>query len=287
MLNRSLDGRFDEGLDSHNGQGSEFRQAKMSATTEQRQEMILSQVYENGRVKIKSLAEKLEVSEATVRRDLKNLAQAGDLELVHGGAVLPRKSDFSFHSKEMRNIEAKRIVGKLAADMVNDGDVIFLDSGTTCFQMVPFLKTKRNLSIIANSARLALELDSPGLNVIVLGGNYRPERMDTVGPMAQASLEQLRGYTAFVGADGLSMDFGLTAGDIDSAAIYRLAISNARESILLADHSKFFSPSLFKIEEFEAISRVITDRPAPAEWEKFLEDRGIDIICSEAGEIQK
>lgn len=253
----------------------------MSATTQQRRDVILSQAFEGRRVTIRRLAEKLEVSQATIRRDLKNLAHTGDLDLVHGGAVLPRKSDFSFDSKEMRNIQAKRIVGKLAAGMVNDGDLIFMDSGTTCFQMVPFLKTKRNLSIITNSARLALELDSPGLNVIVLGGNYRPAHMDTVGPMAQASLEQLRGYTAFVGADGLSMDFGLTASDIDSAAIYRQAISNARESILLADHSKFFSPSLFKIEEFEVISRVITNTLPPPEWKIFLEDKGIDIICPE------
>lgn len=253
----------------------------MSETTKQRRDVIISQVYEIGRVTIKGLAGELAVSQATVRRDLKNLAQTGDLELVHGGAVLPRKNAVSFQSKELRNIEAKRIVGKLAAEMVSDGDLIFMDSGTTCFQMVPFLKAKRNLSIIANSARLALELDSPGLSVIVLGGNYRPDRMDTVGPMAQASLEQLRGYTAFIGADGLSMDFGLTAGDIDSAAIYRLAISNARELILLADNSKFFSSSLFKIEEFQVVSRVITDKAPPAEWIKFLKDKGIDIICPE------
>ncbi|RKY26159.1 MAG: hypothetical protein DRP83_04910 [Planctomycetota bacterium] len=257
----------------------------MSATTEQRRDSILSQVYESGRVTIKNLAEGLGVSQATVRRDIRGLAQAGQVEIVHGGATLPRKSDFSFRSKAMRNIEAKRIIGKLAAQLVSQGDLIFMDSGTTCFQMVPFLKARQGLSIIANSARLALELDSPGLSVILLGGQYRPARMDTVGPMAQAALEQLRGYRAFIGVDGLSMDFGLTAGDIDSAAIYRQAIVNSRESILLADHGKFLSPSLFKIADFDKVSKVITDSPPPAEWQKFLKDHNISVIWPEKEQI--
>ncbi len=251
----------------------------MSETTAQRRDLITSQVYQDGRVTVRGLSETLSVSEATIRRDLKRLSEAGKLELVHGGASLPRKNDFSFHTKGTQNVKAKQIVGQLAGELIKDGDLIFMDSGTTCFQVVPFLKERRNLSIIANSARLALELDAPGLSVIAIGGQYRPDRMDTVGPMAMASLDQLRGYTAFLGADGLSMDFGLTAGDIESAAIYRQAISNARESILLVDNSKFFSPSLFKIEDFEVISRVVTDRPPPEEWQEFLETKGIDIIC--------
>lgn len=232
---------------------------------------------------VKDLAEHLEVSEATIRRDLKALADEGKLELVHGGATLPRRTDYSFRSKGMRNVDAKRVVGRLAAELVSNGDQILVDSGTTCFQMIPVLKTKRGVSVIVNSARLALELDTPNLDVILLGGQYRPDRMDTVGPLANATLEQLRGYVAFISADGMSMDFGLTASDIESADLYRRAVANSREAVLLADATKFQSPSLFKIVDFDAISRVVTDRAPSPEWMQFLQEKNIEVIHPVAG----
>jgi DeoR family fructose operon transcriptional repressor len=255
----------------------------MSATTQQRRERVLTHLYENQRVTVHDLAGRLDVSEATVRRDLRQLAGEGKLELVHGGATLPRVADFSFRSKAVRNIEAKRVIGRLAAELVADRDQVFIDSGTTCFQMIPHLKTKRGVSVIVNSARLALELDTPQLSVILLGGQYRPERMDTIGPLANHTLDQLRGYLAFIGADGLSMDFGLTASDIESADIYQRAVRNARDAVVLVDSSKFASPSLFKIVEFDVISTVVTDRLPPGEWMDFFESRNIEVISPEAG----
>jgi len=249
----------------------------MTNSTHQRSEAILARLYEQGRVAVKGLAEEMGVSAATIRRDLRSLTDGGQVELVYGGAVLRRSMDFSFRSKSARNVEAKRIVGRLAAELVADGEQVFVDSGTTCFELAAYLKRKRGLSIIVNSARLALELDKPGLNVIMLGGQYRPERMDAVGPLATASLDQLRGYVAMIGADGLSMEFGLTAGDIDSAHLYGLAVRNARETILLVDHTKFSAPSLFKIVDFDAISRIVTDERPTAEWMEFLGSKGIAV----------
>lgn len=250
----------------------------MTDSTEQRRDAILAELFEKGRVTVKNLAPCLGVSEATVRRDLRMLADAGQVEVVFGGATLPRPSDFSFHSKASRNIEAKKIIGRLAAQLVGDNDQVFMDSGTTSFQMAPYLSRKRGLSIVANSARLAIELDAQGPNVILLGGQYRPDRMDTVGPLATRTLENLRGYMAMVGADGLCMEFGLTACDIESAHLNALAIANSRESVLLVDHSKFRSPSLYKIVDFDAISRIVTDRRPDDEWMAFLEKQYIDVI---------
>ena len=213
------------------------------------------------------------------------MAVAGQVELVYGGATLSKKSDFSFRSKALRNVEAKRIIGRLAAERIQDGDQIFVDSGTTCFEMTPYLNRKRDLWVIANSARLALELDSPNVNVIMLGGQYRPDRMDTIGPLATAALERLRGYLAVIGADGLSMEFGLTASDIESAHLFGLAVRNARATMLLADHSKFLAPSLCRIVEWDRISQVITDQPPPAQWVEFLGQRNIEIVTPPVGEI--
>jgi len=257
----------------------------MSQSAQHRGESILSQIYEKGRVTVKDLAGEFSVSDATIRRDLRALAEGGQVELVYGGAALVKAHDYSFQSKGMRNVEDKRVIGELAAGLVGDNEQIFIDSGTTSFQMAQFLKGRRGLSIIANSARLALELDTPGLNVILLGGQYRPHRMDTIGPMATAALEQLRGYVAFIGADGLSMEFGLAANDIESAHLYDLAVRNSRKAVLVADHTKFLAPSLFKIVEFDAISQVVTSRRPLAEWMSFFDDRGIDVICPEGEEI--
>ena len=221
----------------------------------------------------------LEVSEATVRRDLRSLADEGQLELVYGGATLPRKIDFSLRTKAQLNVESKRVIGRLAASLVGDGETLLLDSGTTVYETTTQLKTRRGLSVIVNSARLAMELGNfTDANLIVLGGQYRPESMDMVGPMAVEDLEQLRGFRAFIGADGMSMEFGVAACDIESAHLYRLAIRNARETILLVDHTKFQSPSLFKICDVGEISRIVTDEKPTAEWMEFLNDKGIEVL---------
>ena len=250
----------------------------MNSSPGQRREQILAALYERRHVTARDLAMDIGVSEATVRRDLKSLADSGEIELVYGGATLRRVSDYSFRAKATRNTEAKRLIGRLAADLVGDDDQIFLDSGTTCFAMAELLKRKRGLSIIVNSARLALELDASGLSVILLGGQYRAERMDTVGSLAMATLDQLRGYVCFIGADGLSLDFGPAAADIESACLYRHAVQNARQTVLLVDHSKFLAPSLCKIVDWGAIAQVVTDAPPSPPWDDFFHSRGISVV---------
>jgi DeoR/GlpR family transcriptional regulator of sugar metabolism len=250
----------------------------MTAAAQQRQQRILGEVFARRSVTVVELAQAVAASEATIRRDLKTLADAGQIDLVYGGATIRRVSDYSFRSKQQRNIGAKRIVGRLAADLVHDGDQVFLDSGTTCFEMVPFLKRKHAVSIIANSARLALELDGPNTSVILIGGQYRPDRMDCVGPLAASNLEQLRGYLCFIGADGLSTDFGPAASDLESAHLNRLAVLNSRETVLVADASKFATPSLFKIVDWERISRVVTEGRPDEQWTSFFENHGISVV---------
>ena len=246
-------------------------------STRQRRDQILAALFEKRHVTASGLAVALPASEATVRRDLKALAAAGEVELVYGGATLRRPSDFSFQSKGKRNVDAKRVIGRLAADLVGEDEQIFLDSGTTCFEMLPFLKTRRRLSIICSSARLALELNTPGISVILLGGQYRPDRMDTVGLLATATLDQLRGYLCFIGADGLDRDFGPAAADLESADLNRRAVRNARQTVLLVDHTKFTSASLCKVVDWDLVSRIVTDQAPNPEWVDFLSARGIQV----------
>jgi len=255
----------------------------MEQSAQQRRDAILAQVIDKSRVSVTALAEQFNVSQATVRRDLKTLADSRQVRLVHGGAETARISDFSFHAKARRNQDAKRVIGKLAAELIGDDEQIFLDSGTTCFEVAALLKRQRSLTVIVSSARLALELpDAPGINIITLGGRYRPDRMDTIGPLATATLDQLRGYTALIGADGLDMEFGPSASDMDSAFLHRQVIQHAARTWLLVDHSKFATSSMFKIADWPTVQRVITDQPPPQEWTEFLTTRGIEVTCPEA-----
>lgn len=243
-----------------------------------RRQEIMAQLLEKKHVTVKALADAMGVSDATVRRDLRALAVAEGLRLVHGGASLPRERDFSFQARQMRASEEKKIVGRLASALVHDGDHVFLDSGTTCSELIPYLRKCHDITILANSARLALELDSAGVQLFLIGGEYRPDRMDTVGPMAIATLNQVRGYVAFIGADGLSMDFGPSASDLASAHLHRQVVHNAVATALLVDHSKFASASLFQIVEWSHIGTVITDQQPDKPWREFFRDQNITVL---------
>lgn len=250
----------------------------MSGISTQRCDQIMGALLEKKHVSVKGLAAVMAVSEATVRRDLRRLATQEDIRLVHGGATLSPNVDYSFQAKSRRHPEAKETIGRLAAQLVSDGDHLFVDSGSTCFQMARHLRKKQGISVIATSVRLAMELTAPGLNTVLLGGQFRPARMDTVGPLALNSLEQLRGYVAFVGADGLSQDFGVSASDMESAHLHQVVVRNARETILLVDSSKFRAPSLYRVVCWEQIRRVVTEVPPPSDWLSFFNERGIVVI---------
>jgi DeoR/GlpR family transcriptional regulator of sugar metabolism len=250
----------------------------MSQSKIDRRKRIMAQLLDKKQVTVKALAEAMHVSDATVRRDLKDLAAEQNLELSHGGAALAANRDYSYQAKSLRASEAKRTIGRLVGEQIDEGAHIFLDSGTTCSEVVPFVKRKRNVTVLANSARLALDLEGAGVHLFMIGGEYRPDRMDTVGPMALSALDTVRGYIAFIGADGVSMEFGPSASDVDSAYLHRQVIQNASSTVLLVDHSKFGTSSLFQIVEWEQIGKVITDQPPPTEWEQFFYDREIPVI---------
>lgn len=242
----------------------------------------MAQLLDKTQVNVKSLATEMGVSDATVRRDLRALAGEHGLTLTHGGAALPRERDFSYQAKQLRATEEKRIIGRLAAALVQNGDRVFLDSGTTCSEMAPYVKQLRELTVLTNSARLALELNTSGVQLFLVGGEYRPDRMDTVGPMAENALNQVRGYVAFIGTDGVSMDFGPSAGDVASAHVQRQVIQNASRTVLLADHNKFGNASMFQIVDWSQINTVVTDKEPDAQWSEFFHEKGIQAVFPSA-----
>lgn len=260
----------------------------MNVSKLQRKDKILELLYERGHVEVREIAESFDVSEATARRDLRRLADEDQLELVYGGATLPRRGNYSFQARQARNIEEKRLIGRMAAALVRNGDSILLESGTTVGCMVPYLFTLRDLNVITNSAPVAQQLgERTDFNILFLGGKFRHERMDVVGPFAENAISQLSGYRAFVGADGLSLDIGLTGTDIETAHLYQNVIRHAGETNLLADHTKFSAPTLYKIIGLGAVNRVVTDRPVPAQWARALDREGIDLVLPNAANAQE
>lgn len=250
----------------------------MRTATSERRERILNYIGAVGHVGVHDLARALGFSESTVRRDLRVLSRRSSIRLTHGGAVLVRHFDPSFTGRFALNVEAKKVVGQLAAAMVADGETIFMDGSTTCFQMVPHLKAKCDLTVVTHSARVALEFDVGTVKVILIGGAYRPGILDNVGPMAIAAIENMRGYAAFLGADGIGTDFGASAFDPECAFVSAAVARNAKKTIILVDHTKFRENALHKIAGFDGISRVVTDSPPSNEWRQFLESRGIALV---------
>jgi len=254
------------------------RRLEMSISVVQRREKILAILNKTGRVSVESLARSLSTAKPTIRRDLRALGAAKRVRLVHGGALPPLDKDDSFFARQIRNAEEKRVIGRLAADLVKDGDTILIDSGSTSANIVPFLRDRHNVTMITYSTRLAHEVDASSLSIILIGGNYRPSRMDTVGPLAVAILGRVHGYTAFIGADGVDMRVGLTALEVESAAIDGIAARNAARTVLVADHTKFGRKSTFTVVDFDAISVVVTDILPPPEWLEFFSARGISLV---------
>lgn len=244
-----------------------------------RRSEILERVTALGHVDVRTLASETGVSEATVRRDLRRLARERQVDLVYGGATLPLRPDYSLQSRAQRNMEAKRTVGALAAELVTDHDMLYVDGGTTCMEMRHGLRRRRGLSVFVNSWRWATELaGAPEVNIFQIGGRYRPERADCVGPLAAQAVDELRGYVAFISADGLSTDFGLWSNDIETAYLYKHIVANARDTVLLVDHTKFTAPSLFQICDWQKVSRVVSDEAPGEEWEEFFERKGIVLV---------
>lgn len=249
----------------------------------QRKERLLDTLMDQGHIEVRQASERFDVSEATIRRDLRTMADEGLMELVYGGATLPRKGNYSFRSRKSRNMEAKRLIGKTAAALVRDGDSLFIDSGTTAECMVPHLLARKDLNIITNSNIVAATIgEQTQFQVLQLGGKFRYERMDSVGPFAEMVMQQLSGYRCFIGADGLGQTVGLSSTDVETAHLYKTAILHASETILLADHTKFGAPALYKIVGMEAVHRVVTDRMPTGEWPDFLNRLDIEIIVAES-----
>jgi DeoR/GlpR family transcriptional regulator of sugar metabolism len=253
----------------------------MGLLAENRQQMILERVRLSGRIQVGGLSKELGVTEVTIRRDLSVLQKNGLIKKTYGGAVLtsPPEMNVSVRYRQIRNLAAKRIIGKLAAALIKDGDIIYLEAGSTCYEITPYLAQKKNLTVIVNSLYLMSRLhELTQHHVIITGGHYRADRMDMVGPTAESAIAQLGGFKAFTGADDITIDSGISGSDVVTVSFTKLVLQRASEVILVADHSKFDNPALYKIADIAELDYIVTDeQPSPA-WLSACRQKNIKLI---------
>jgi DeoR/GlpR family transcriptional regulator of sugar metabolism len=235
-------------------------------TISDRHRRILDAVQQAGQVGVTRLAELTGTSEMTVRRDLEQLADQGVIERYRGGArsLTLRGEEPPFTVRANDGHEAKRRIAAAVADMIADGEAVVVDSGTTCLEVARLL-TGRRLTVVPMSLHAANALvGGPQLRLLLPGGEPRPGELALTGPLALASLAALRFDTAVLGCCGLTAD-GLTAYDLDDAAIKRAIIASAHRVVAVADPAKFTRTALAHVAPVSALSVVVTTADAPDE----------------------
>lgn len=221
--------------------------------TEERQKYILEQLSRQKIVKTQTLVTELKASESTIRRDLQEMEVAGLLKRIHGGAKQLMKLDTEpdMQEKSSKNLHEKQTIAKYAADLVKNGDFIYLDAGTSTYEMIPFLKGKE-IHVITNSVYHANALINLAIPTMIIGGTIRLKTKAVINAFSVQQLESLRFDKAFLGINGVDSQAGLTTPDPDEAIMKSTAIKQSEQLIILADASKFNKVSFAKVSEIDA-----------------------------------
>ncbi|WP_409561104.1 DeoR/GlpR family DNA-binding transcription regulator [Hyphomicrobium sp. MC8b] len=251
-----------------------------------RRERIEQVVRERERVTVDALAELLGTSRETIRRDLTDLAERGRVRKIHGGATIsePRLPDAdiegSFQGRLLENADAKRTVARRAIQLFQPGDTLFVDTGTTTLWFAEELSTATGLTIITNSAAIAaLAARGPSSSTFLIGGEYRADGTENLGPLAVEQISQFHAVHAVL-AVGSIETVGILDYDVREADVARAMIAQAKSVTVLADATKFGRGGLIKVAPLDAVSRVVTEAEPPDDIAAALKDAGAEIIVA-------
>jgi DeoR family transcriptional regulator, fructose operon transcriptional repressor len=244
-----------------------------------RKQKILENIEQSGIIDVKEMAVVLETSEITVRRDLSILAEQGLLVRTHGGAMKVSLSQMplSFAQKSALNSEQKDEICKLAASQIQEGDVVFLDCGSTVFRMCPFIRNL-NIKVVTNSLPIINELIGSTVSLNFAGGEIDFERQAAHGKIAVEHFGRYRADKAFVGIDGISFKNGLSALSEKEAEITLALAQNAREVFFLCDSSKLEKDRYFPFAPIDFVENLITDSLISEETLRQYEAVGIRVL---------
>ena len=233
---------------------------------------------------IKDLATDLEVTEMTVRRDLKKLIDSGDAVLLRGVAVYRPKAVgveaplYSIREEKEKMSDEKERIGKAAAALLEPGDVVFLDVGTTVERMAASIDKNMHLTAVCFAFNTMVELQKKNLSQIIMGGGYYHPSSEVFESEAMVPIMNgLRATKAFIAPSACDMDHGLTCPAQYDKTIKRLEINNSKRRILLITSQKFDTIKSTAFASWDEIDQVITDSGIPDRWKKFLSDKGIEV----------
>lgn len=252
----------------------------------QRRGKIAEMVRQQGVVRVGELAERFGVSEVTIRLDLVALENEGELTRDRGGAIAPKapkpvKSLLGMEFRSELNNESKRRIGRAAAQLVSPGDTIILDAGTTVVEMIPYIAGITPLTVVTNALNIALAVGAKtSAQVLLLGGNFSRSSCSTLGPIAERTLGEMRVEKAFMGAQALDLEGGVTDTTPEIAQSKRAMMQASRQVILLADSSKWGHGAFIKVAPVSAFQTVISDTGLGMEARTALEQAGIKLILA-------
>ena len=248
-----------------------------------RRKKILELLANEGRVHVSSLSKLLGATVVTIRNDLTELEKSGQLERIQGGAIQTKKAYYNleFEQRKQENKLNKKAIANAATSLIDNGETIFINSGTTTYYTAIALKAYKNLNIVTNSIFIALELgDVPTFRVILLGGEINSQYFFTYGNDAQEQLSMYKADKVILSMDGIGLDTGLTTYHAEEAVIGRLMMERARQTIIVADSTKLNHESFYSVVPLVRDSYWITDANAK-KHERLQEDflaKGVTVV---------
>lgn len=251
---------------------------------EERLQEIYKYVQINLRVSVRGLCQKFGVSESTVRRDLAELESRRLLKRTHGGAICLDSVSMepTYAEKQDRYREEKQQIAALAADLIENGDSILVDAGTTTLYLAPHLARYQRLTVVTNSIYLMEKLAScPGVTLMCVGGTLRPNTMALVGPVAEEDLARIRVDKAFIATNGLETSMGLTTPNILEASLKAKMIAAAEQVYVLADHTKIGHVSFARFGTLADIDGCVTGPQISEQQKQEFKRRGIRLFLTE------
>jgi DeoR family fructose operon transcriptional repressor len=249
------------------------------ALAPQRRERLRQMLREGGVARVDELRKTLEVSVATIRRDLEILEEEGKVRRVHGGAVSmeSRLEEPVFENKTSLSAKEKQRIAEEAYSLIEPDEAIYLNGGSTTLFLARLLRDRSDLTVVTNSLQAAIELSDSGPRVILIGGELRRISQTMVGPLTSAVLAQVHVDKAFMGTMGLCLKNGLTTTDPNEAYSNEIVAEQAGQVILLADSSKAEKVCFARFSELEKVDMLITDQKLSQDFAKSLRKRGIKV----------
>ncbi|MBA4398271.1 MAG: DeoR/GlpR transcriptional regulator [Chloroflexi bacterium] len=248
-----------------------------------RHKRILEKIEADDTVVVSELVKEFNVSEMTIRRDLIILENRGLLRRVHGGAVSQRGRSYEppYLARTSENLEAKQRIGRAAAEVIQNGDSITLDVGTTTLEIARNLHAKQGLTVITPSLRIANELiDHPGIRLILTGGILRSGEFSMVGHLAERIFADFFVDKLFLGGGAVDMKVGVSEFNIEDTLVKRAMLKSAKKVYLVADSSKFRQVAFTSIVPMSGVHTVITDTELDSQTASLIRKQNIELILA-------